>query len=289
MVTGEDKVQLVDYTDSSFSESKTDTYHLSIELDKDGIGACVFDPEENRFIAVHHHPFEHGLETIPEKEIADVLNNTELFSYQYKSVSAAVVGEQSTLVPKALYDVQSREKYLQLNLESSDNVTIHADPIVSADAFNVYYIPTGLKDILVSKYPNIRVLHYSTVIIEKAVLLNRKKETNTIYVTFHGEHFELTVIQKGKLHFYNSYTYQSPEDFLYYLLFVCDQLTIDPQKISFMLAGDVKTISPLIVLLKQYVTELDFIKRDRDYNYGSFFFQIPEHHHFTLLSQYICA
>jgi hypothetical protein len=47
-------------------------------------------------------------------------------------------------------------------------------------------------------------------------------------VHFSEGHFEI-IIQNQKLLFFNSFDYQTPEDFIYYVLFTAEQLSLNPE------------------------------------------------------------
>jgi hypothetical protein len=48
-------------------------------------------------------------------------------------------------------------------------------------------------------------------------------------VHFSEGHFEIIVIQNQKLLLFNSFDYQTPEDFIYYVLFTAEQLSLNPK------------------------------------------------------------
>ena len=53
--------------------------------------------------------------------------------------------------------------------------------------------------------------------------------------------------------FFNSYEYQTKEDFLYYILFVMEQLQLNPQEQLVELTGKTDPTSELYQIVYQYV------------------------------------
>jgi hypothetical protein len=58
-------------------------------------------------------------------------------------------------------------------------------------------------------------------------------------VHFSEGHFEIIVIQNQKLLLFNSFDYQTPEDFIYYVLFTAEQLSLNPENFPLELIGNI--------------------------------------------------
>ncbi len=57
----------------------------------------------------------------------------------------------------------------------------------------------------------------------------KNNDDKKMIVNFNPGHFEIIVVQNQKLLLFNSFDYQTPEDFLYYLLFTAEQLNMNPE------------------------------------------------------------
>jgi len=49
-----------------------------------------------------------------------------------------------------------------------------------------------------------------------------------MFVNLDNKHFEIVVIANNKLILYNSFKYQTKEDYIYYILFTAEQLELNP-------------------------------------------------------------
>ena len=93
--------------------------------------------------------------------------------------------------------------------------------------------------------------------------------------------FDIVVIENSKLLFYNSFSYNTQEDFIYYILFTAEQLKLNPEKFLLYFIGDVEKDSEIYHITYQYVRNVDFINLDIP-----FFDQdkdISNHSHYTTL------
>jgi hypothetical protein len=55
-------------------------------------------------------------------------------------------------------------------------------------------------------------------------------------VHFSEGHFEL-LLSKSEVVIFNSFDYQTPEDFIYYVLFTAEQLSLNPENFPLELIG----------------------------------------------------
>jgi hypothetical protein len=68
-------------------------------------------------------------------------------------------------------------------------------------------------------------------------------------VHFSEGHFEI-IIQNQKLLFFNSFDYQTPEDFIYYVLFTAEQLSLNPENFPLELIGNIDSESHFKIAYK---------------------------------------
>ena len=65
--------------------------------------------------------------------------------------------------------------------------------------------------------------------------------------------FEIVVIANNKLLLYNSFTFETKEDFIYYILFAAEQLGLNPETFELVLAGSIsKDVYLLMNVLKAH-------------------------------------
>jgi hypothetical protein len=121
-------------------------------------------------------------------------------------------------------------------------------------------------------------------------LLNSKKEKalSSLHVHILPSSFQFIAIKGQKLELYNSFSYQSSEDFIYYLLFVLDQLGINNEEASISLTGNVEKNSVIYSILHKYIKTLTFGKRPENLKFSYILEEIPSHFHSALFNQYLC-
>lgn len=106
-----------------------------------------------------------------------------------------------------------------------------------------------------------------------------------IYVLVNTDTLTIAAIEHpGKLQLLNKYEYQTVEDFMYFLLLVCDELKTDRTKIPLVLCGKILRQSKIYDACYQYFSTIIFLNPDNGKNYSKALKDIPKHLHFTLYS-----
>ena len=103
----------------------------------------------------------------------------------------------------------------------------------------------------------------------------------------HSERFEVLVINSGKLTFYNTFAYQTAEDFIYYLLFVFEQLKLNPETANVELLGELEKSSAVYQLLYKYIRNIKFGARPDAFDYSFKITSLPKQYYYSLFSQFL--
>ncbi len=102
-----------------------------------------------------------------------------------------------------------------------------------------------------------------------------------------NDEFQIVVIAEHKLVFYNSFTYQSKEDFIYYILFTAEQLNLNPEKFELVLAGNVEKDNELYTIAYTYVRKVSLLENRSELKFPANIKESSKRRHFTLLNQYL--
>ena len=78
------------------------------------------------------------------------------------------------------------------------------------------------------------------------------------FVHFIAESFQIIILQNSKLIFYNSFTFASEIDVLYYILFVAEQFHLNPEEFLLILLGTIEEESAIYKIIFQYVRNVSF-------------------------------
>ena len=283
------KITLVNsFIDEAFDEKKSYNYHLIIQIGIDGVWLAINEKAKNKYIAFESYSFQnlYGFDEV--LDLLDVLvKESRLIPQNYGSVSCLVVNNLSTIIPTPLFENSKKEMFLKFNSTLQGDEQVMVDDLKNLDAKNVFALSFGLKVKLERLYKNVSFHHFSSALIEGLLVQNKNQTTKKLFVHIHPSHFEAKVIEGKNLLFYNTFNHHTSEDFIYYLLFVCEQLQLNLEIIEMVIFAEVEKNSAIYSITQKYIRNLKFGERTDDADFSYQLQAIPKHHYFTLFNSYL--
>jgi hypothetical protein len=240
---------------------------------------------QNELVYIQHYTFK------PNEKINEVfdhvLHSEAFFSQGYASVYISISNALYTVVPSSLFQVDNKEKWLKYNHVVSEEDIILTDDINSTDSKCVYGINEKLKVLIDQTFPNNHIKHKSTCIAESLSALASKTH-KTCLVHVGTDAFDIALYDK-KLLFFNTFEYQSTEDFLYFILASLEQNKLVVDETEIVLAGEIEAQSALYDTLKEYFPKLKFAVHNKSILLNNDFAKLPNHFYYSLFNLYLCA
>jgi hypothetical protein len=259
--------------------SEITSRNLSIQFSLDGFSFCISNQEHVTY-ALKKFSFA---ETVSVdrclEEIVSVFKSEEELQSDFESITVIHQNYLNTVVPNELFNETELSAYLQFSIKTLATDTFAFDSIPAIGAKNVYIPYVNVNNFLFQNFGEFEFKHHTTVLIEK--LLSKNKGLN-FYVHVSKNHLDVIVLEEKKLVLCNSFEYTSKEDFIYYVLFVAEQLKMDPNVFSLVLIGDhIEKDSELYTILYTYVRNVTFLENNHDLLINSTDFS--NHSNFMLL------
>jgi hypothetical protein len=266
------------------------SYHLSIQVSLDGFSFALLNVNDQKYTAIQFYDIQesHNYSELAEK-IEQIIAQQELLQQHYSTVTICICNSINALTPKDLYKKHYGKELLGFNQILLQNEDESNDWLKSIECFNSYVIPKELKRCFDKYYPNHSWKHQSTVFIESVMQHYKLNEETTIYISVQNAYFQLVVLEGRKLKFFNGYDYRSGEDIIYYILFACEQLDLNPDQIPIVIAGEIEINSEAYKFIHRYIRNISFTNRNPSYVYSFVFDEIPNHYFYQLLNLHLCA
>ncbi len=279
--------QATSFIDEAFNPAYTSGFQLILQISIDNILITVNDKTKNRFIAFENYTFQNVYNFDGVSEVlVTLIKDSKLINHKYKYVVCVIVNNLSTLVPNALFEDERKKMYLKFNASLQGDEMVLVNDLKSMDAKNIFGLHLSIKSKLDYLFRNIRYHHASSALIDTLMLQNKNQAGKKLFVHVQQSHFEAIVIDGKNLLFYNTFNYNSAEDFVYYLLFVCEQLQLNPETIEVVLLGEIERNSTIYSLTQKYVRKLKFGERSDEAQFSYQLQILPQHYHFTLFNNY---
>ena len=194
--------------------------------------------------------------------------------------------ELSTFVPKSLYDEKNKADYLKFNSKILRTDFITEDEINGNETINVYVPYVNINNYIFDTFGPFIYKHASSVLVDTILQKEKTSNTTVVYVNCNKNTMELVVVDKGELQLFNVFNYHSKEDFIYYVLFVYEQLKLDTETIPIRLSGAINLDDDLYAILYTYVRHIDLVTTDYPFKHSEDIEAKSLHHHYLILNSF---
>ena len=258
--------------------------HLSIQLSLDGFSFCVYNSVQNEIGAFAVYEFESTAATpFNHLELVEQVFEKELLlQVKYENVIVIHCNNLVTQVPKPFFNKNNLANYLQNTVKILENDFITFDEMSNSEIVNVYIPYVNINNFLLDKYGTFEYKHSSTILIELILNSFKNAEGDFCFINVSNNSFEIVVLKNKSFELFNSFTFNTKEDFIYYILFTVEQLKLNPEEIKLIFSGEIEKESELYSIAYQYIRNVSFYNLN---NFPAILSDVSSHSHLTLLNQ----
>ncbi|TAH26309.1 MAG: DUF3822 family protein [Cytophagales bacterium] len=280
--------------DDTFSVDNIADYCLSLQISPNLFRVCVTDSMRNRCLLLEDYQFNHIQDA--DQLIAllnDIYDDHHLLQAGYwKNVKLALKTPNFSVVPNELFDQEFAKDYLSLNCsilsDSSDEVLYYKQH--SVDAVNIFSVNKKIISFFEAAYlgKKLKVVHHTSSLIEGIMVQHTSKNLKEMYVFVEKDQLTVVLKTNRNLEFCNTFYFTTPEDFVYYVMFVAEQMKFNPEKDEVIVWGDLMPDSPLLKKLRLYMCHIKFGNKPNSLYFGYNFDELMDHNFFDLYNLHLC-
>lgn len=287
MVTGSKIKAHTELVDESFEQKAIDQLCLTVQISYSSFSFSVIDwSNSKQLLLKDYHLDEQTKGTTLLNFLEVIFEQNPFLSQPYKKISVSICNSLYTFVPSPLFDVASAKSYLKLNCKLSENEEVLFAQMKNMSAYCIFALDKKIKSFFDYQFTGVKYLH-QTMVLSDAVLNNFKnKEQQTVIINIRKNDFDTLIIKDKKTELINTFTYTNADDLLFHLLFVLEQLSVNPDKQEVLVCGEILKNSAVYERLIKYIRHVNFINRNNNVEYSYKFNEVPEHFYYSLLNQY---
>lgn len=236
---------------------------LSIQVSLNGLSFSITDTISNTILKREAVVFEKELTPFQlKKKLIEVFNACKIPQDTFTEVEVIHRNNLFSLVPKALFNKEELANYLKFNAKLLANDDMVFDEIENHDIINVYVPFTNINNYIYELFGEFTFKHHGSVLIQ--ALLNNQSNSNApvCYAHLAEKQLDIVVLSQKKLLLYNNFSYETQEDFMYYLLFTLEQLNLNTEDIKLRLFGVIEEEDSLYTLCKKYISTIAIFAPD---------------------------
>lgn len=233
---------------------------LVLQVSPGGFSYCGFDTLNNAVLFLHEidfskYPRANKVEDHYWKAFVD---NGEL-TRSYDEVTVLHDNNLNSFVPKPLFDPDYLGSYLQYNTKVFETDFFDFDEIQNYDMNNVYIPYVNINNFMIDQFGSFFYKNVNTILVNNLLNSSRNIEDEQVFAYFSKNRFEIIVLRYQKLILFNSFEYSTKEDFIYYLLFTAEQLSMNPENFKLCLLGDISEESDVFKMAYKYVRNVSIM------------------------------
>lgn len=218
--------------------SSTNYNKLIIQVSLQNFSFCVKNQLSNEILHFKSLPIN-TLASL-ENQLETIFNQHELLQVSYEDVLVLHDNSLNTFIPEAFFNEHALGSYLQYNTKVFATDFFTYDDLEAHEMKNVFVPYVAYNNFFIDHFGAFTYKHIHTNLVEFVLEETKKNEKEVVYVHLDLDHFDVIVSKNGTLQFFNSFEFQTPEDFIYYILFVLEQLKLDVENVPLYLFGNIQ-------------------------------------------------
>lgn len=278
---------LLKVTESGLYTSLPARRRIGLSFSKGLVSLCLTDVKDEKILAFEHwNCVDSGFPELLEDQLSALLALHPWLSDAENDFVIGIDVPKFALVPATFYDTAKKESYLNLQhpLEKSGEWALQ-DALESYDAFMVYALPLRVENRLRAAFPNAQVRHAKTILLEQLLLLvNARPAPELALINVEKDSFDLIIFKAGKLFFFNTFSYQTVSDLVYFTLLALEDSNLYPESLVLELCGAYANEAELKQGLAPFVPNLINLELPAHAKMATAFQKVSLHNMFPLIA-----
>ncbi len=198
-------------------------YTLSIRVSPDGFSLSIPD---NKGVELLKRKVHASLFQMNKEEIINLFE-AEITSSDYNDIELIVESDLYTLIPASIFEIQNLDDYFYFQHTKDKQQIVLFNRIQSHNIINIFSVPVILNNCLNDLFPETIINHHLSYFLSQRI----KAKNSAVYIWVRAKKIDMIVFKSGVISFINSFDYHTKEDLAYYVLAVCEQLSLDVEDI----------------------------------------------------------
>ena len=189
------------------------------------------------------------LSVLSEEEIVKIIAKEPEMQNQYREVRFVCESDFYTFVPTAVFKENDADDMFHFIHEKNKNAIVLFNVLNTWKMVNIFSIPLALHNALLHFYPQPKIEHHLTFYLNDVI---KHPANNRLHVWVANRKIDIVAFKNGTVELINRFGYQTSEDFVYHLLNVFEQLSLDIENCKVQLYN-AEQKDELLAMVRKYV------------------------------------
>ncbi len=256
---------------------------LSILITQDGLSYSIYDIDNNKMLALVSKQFSANANRC--EEIKQFLTDEEVL--QFENVNVVYATKSVTIVPDAIFEESQGENIFALNRRIADDEKILFSKLPKSQTVLIYSAKKEIINLLDCLFTRYSICPQSHTFIESGLTrtkISEKPNSPRMFVQVFEDFFDVLVIDKAQICNYNTYSYKSSNDILYFIVNTFEQLGMSQEECEVVFSGFIEPDDLAVIHLKKFVRNVYFESINRDYKYFYHFQEFAPHYFYNFIN-----
>ncbi|MFV0365161.1 MAG: DUF3822 family protein [Mangrovibacterium sp.] len=273
-------MQKLSLVDETFDLNLTFEYKLSIQLCLDGFSFSILDTLQNKVVYLFYQELYDSKPEFIVKHLQTTYQNSDLLQLEYKHTSLFYNATKLQIIPHDLFRDDDLANYQQLAFSAVQKHHHSYAEIANTNYYLISSVPDSIYSFFKEKHPQVNLQTRA-----QQWFAQSEEQRNYAFVSISKRELFLALYDDKGLKSFNSFSWYSESDLLFYILGSIKNQEINLEKIT--LHGTVNRFSYIFHQLKSYFKNVKIAERPKELEYSYLFNKLPDARFIDLFNNFI--
>lgn len=275
------------YSDNLYNPAENGSFNQVVYFEANHISTVVVDPNNNQVLQLTiFTAADTNFLNLSYDDLKSIEALKADLAHKFKDRKVLISSANTTLVPESLLNVVETDAYYALNQKIMPQSQILYCKMHVQQTAAIFNVRNELLKLIRFNMPMVDVYHSSLLFIKAVEAQAFDNSASKLHLHLHSGYFELLNLDQ-QIKFYNTFTFETETEIVYYLLAAAEQLQI-AHGCDVVLYGNSTHITELNSLLSKYVRSVQYGIKPKSFTYPISFKQFGEHQFFIESAALLC-
>ena len=269
--------------DPSIENALPENCTMSILFQEDGLVFSILRNDLQKFIVLGEYELKNQ-----NAEIESLFYFREQLQGAFAKYTIAFGSTHFTIIPAPLFNANNLAEYANFQFDAALE-DLRYDSLSTPGLVIVYSVPKEIQQFVDVNFLGAKIKHTSSYTISHYTNLYKNKPGEHLHVQIWHNKVEIIAIKNGKLLLINSFSFETDEDLLYFILNVYEQLELNPESVPLKVSGELEKGSESWNLLLTYIRFVETEERMANYVYSHEFKAFVNHRYNRVFQAATCV
>ena len=224
----------------------------------DGLSFWGYIPAENDSFFMETFAFQPDMPAIDS--LHHIFFTNPCLTFLYQSFYVMFVSAKYSLVADAVFIEKEKDRLFFFCHPNDQSLKVLAQPLKSLNASILYGIDHEIYAFLLRSLSNPQFILSLSPLIIAWIKKSRTTFPKLMHVVINEYAMDVFCVEHGELLFVNSYNYDTQNDVIYYLMYICKQTGFNQLEDYLTLSGQKTVCRSVLSVINKYVKKTDYLQ-----------------------------